>query len=30
MQSPADTLADVLMRSPLRRSGIRIERDLKR
>jgi prevent-host-death family protein len=27
LKSPADTLADFLMHSPLRRSGIRIERD---
>jgi antitoxin Phd len=27
MQPPADNLADFLMRSPLRGSGIRIERD---
>ncbi|NCA71597.1 MAG: type II toxin-antitoxin system prevent-host-death family antitoxin [Sphingobacteriia bacterium] len=27
LKSPSDTLADFLMHSPLRRSGIRIERD---
>lgn len=27
LQSPSDTLADFLLHSPLRRSGIRIQRD---